>query len=309
MISVIIATKNRSANIISCVQSLLSGTLVPLEILILDQSANNQTKQAIATISHKAIRYTKLSSRGKSNALNYGITQTRGDILAFTDDDCIVDSSWLTTIERAFTQHTNVVAVFGRTLPYHPNQHKDHVCPCIFLNKDKKTITKPCLHYQHIGFGNNMAVRRTIFDQIGEFKEWLGPGSIGSNAEDAEFALRLLITKRKILYNPTGIVYHNKWLTPEEMAHQNFSYYCGEMACYSYFHFQKYPFAAPIVSGNVLDSYYKVKTNLKNFLLFRWNSALFHAFTNTGIETWSRLRGLIVGYVYTLIDPIGCVAS
>lgn len=302
--SIIIATKNRPQNIASCLQSLLTSAMTPREILILDQSEGDQTKQAISAISHTAIQYFKLDSSGKSNALNYGIMRARGNILIFTDDDCIASTNWIATIQQSFKRFPEISAVFGKTLPYQPSQHKNQICPCTFINNKQAIISKPCAHYKHIGFGNNMAIRKSAFDSIGNFKQWLGPGSIGSNAEDAEMALRLLIKGHKILYNPKAVVYHNKWLTPTQMNAQTLSYICGETTCYGYFHFQGHAFASAVVWDNIKDSYYKIKNILKTVLLLRWNKTLIHAISDTGIEILYRGRGLLIGFVYTLIDPI-----
>ncbi len=305
MISVLIATKNRPEEIISCIKSLLKNSYQDFEIIVIDQSTNLKTRNVLLSLRDNRIIYIQNITGGKSSTLNRGISIARGNIFAFTDDDCIVNSSWLATIERTFTQQANVDAIFGKTLPYLPNQHKDQICPCIFLNKDKKTITKLCIHYQYIGFGNNMAVRKSVFNTLGNFKQWLGPGSIGSNAEDAEFALRLLSCGKKILYSPQMVVFHNKWLTPEEMRKQNLSYACGEMACYCYFYFQNHLFAKPIVLENIHDSFQKAGRILENILLFRWKDIGMNEIHHVIAEASFRTRGLLVGLFYSLIDPIG----
>lgn len=302
--SVIIATKNRPRNITSCIRALLTSAVTPHEILILDQSKSDQTKRAISTISHAAIQYFKLDTSGKSNALNYGIMRARGDILIFTDDDCIASTNWIATIQQSFERFPEISAVFGKTLPHTSHLHGHRVCPCTFTNGKYALITRPCIHYKQIGFGNNMAIRKSVFHTMNTFKQWLGPGSMGSNAEDAEMALRLLIKGHKIFYNPKAVVYHNKWLTHQEMKRQSLSYSCGEMACYGYFYFQGHAFASDVVWNNVRDSYYKVKNILKNVLLLHWNKSLVHSIYYTWVEILYRGRGLLVGGVYSLIDPI-----
>lgn len=304
MISIIIPTKNRPILISKCVQSILQNIAQKYDAIVVDQSTTKETIHCIKQLYNSRLRLVQYKIGGKSAALNRGIDIAKGDILAFTDDDCFVSKQWLSTIQKSFMDNPNISVVFGKTLPYQPNRHKGQICPCIFLNENKKMITKPCLHYRHIGFGNNMAVRKSLFEEIGNFKEWLGPGSIGSNAEDAEMSLRLLIKGRKILYNPNMIVYHNKWLSANEMKKQHLSYVCGEMACYGYFHFQGHRFATKVVIRNIQNSYNKIKHIAKQLFLLRWNQKLLNEVYNVSSEIAWRGRGLVIGLVYALIDPI-----
>ena len=66
-------------------------------------------------------------------------------------------------------------------------------------NPDKFGITeKPGPHWENVGFGNNMVIKACVLKKIGLFKEWLGPGSISSSAEDAEIINRSLLNNYKI---------------------------------------------------------------------------------------------------------------
>lgn len=163
---------------------------------------------------------------------------------------------------------------------------------------------KPCLHYQRIGFGNNMAIRASVLREIGRFKEWLGPGSIGGNAEDAEIALRMLVKGYKILYNPNMLVYHNKWLNNKEMKKQNLSYICGEMACYGYFHFHGRRFASPVIRSNLRDSYHGFRQIIKRIVSLRWSFALLTDTYGEFLKVVYRVRGLLVARYFSLVDPI-----
>ena len=158
-----------------------------------------------------------MKQKGKTRALNTGIKAARGNICAFTDDDCIPDTKWLENIVHIFRTNPMISGVFGKTLPYRPNLHPNLICPCTFNKPQKRIITKPHRHWEDIGFGNNMAFKKATLEKIGLFKTWLGPGSVGSNCEDGELAQRALIRGYSIGYNPHMIVYHNKWLTPAEL--------------------------------------------------------------------------------------------
>lgn len=304
MISVLIATKNRPNDLQRCITAILENTYRDYEIIIADQSQNISRHQLPKRSKHTITRIAHIKG-GKSAALNTAMARARGDILAFTDDDCIVSKTWLHTIHTSFIKHPNISALFGQTLPHKPKDHVGQICPSTFSKKKAQLISTPRTHYKHIGFGNNMAIRKSVLLQRGEFKQWLGPGSIGSNAEDAEIALRLLTKGHKILYNPNIAAHHNKWLTPNKMISQQFSYSCGEMACYGYFHFQKHSFATLVVRQNIQNSHHKIRQIVKKILFAQWNKQLLTTATNSLVEIAYRARGLTVGYVASIIDPIG----
>jgi len=103
-----------------------------------------------------------------------------------------------------------------------------------------------------------MAFKKEVFNKIGDFREWLGPGSIGSNAEDAEFALRCLIKGYKLFYDPNIVVYHNCWLTKKLFRKRRLSYICGEVACYSYLGFCGLQLGRRVAKNNLKESFHKL---------------------------------------------------
>lgn len=304
MISVLIATKNRSMNIISCIQSILRNGHSNFEIIIIDQSTDGQTRRLVKSLHNEKIIYMPYLSGGKSAAINAGIRHSRGNILAFTDDDCIVTNAWLQTLEETISTHADVSMVTGKTLPYQPEKHLGQLCPCTFLNTHEKTITKLCIHYRHIGYGNNMGIKKQVFQQLGGFKEWLGPGSIGSSADDADLFFRLLILGKRIQFNPNMIAYHNRWPAPEEMKKLELSYICGETACYGFYYFQGYLFAKNVVTKNMIDSYFTIKFIFKNTILLRWTRKSASLVPGDLLEIFYRFRGLFIGLIFSVIYPI-----
>jgi len=300
MISVIISTRNRPWLIVKSLGSILANSWSDFQIVVVDQSDNPTTRKLIKKIVHKRIFYFQMNQRGKPKGLNFGLEKARGDIFAFTDDDCLVKKDWLKNIYQSFQKNKDVVGVFGRVLPYRPEKHKGKVCPCTFLNQKEKIIKKPCLHWKQIGFGNNMAFKREIFKKAGYFKKWLGLGPTGPAGEDAEFALRLLLKGYRLLYNPKIVVYHNRWLTRQEYQKQCLSYSCGEVACYGYFAFQGKKFAQKVVLNNFKDSYWDLRSALKSFLLAKKGS--WKIFYQSLEKLFSRFHGLLIGLYFSMFQ-------
>ena len=293
MISVLVATKDRPNDIKRCLTSILQNTFHAYEVIIIDQSHTHKTRKVIHTFKHSTVRYISCLKGGKSYALNVGIKLARGTILAFTDDDCLVDKSWLKSIYTTFLDNT-ISGAFGRTLPHKPQAHANKICPCIFDKRSTSRIQTPVYHAIHIGFGNNMAFRTSIFDQIGGFNTLLGPGSIGSGAEDAEFTLRSLTHGIALIYDPTIVIYHNKWIAKQDMYKQSLSYMCGEMACYTLFALKKYPFAANIIRNNIRNSLSEIHT-LVPFFKHQKKSQYFMNAYKTILIQFFKIRGVFVG--------------
>ncbi len=289
-ISVVIPTYNRPDQIIACVESIFrSRTLC--EILIVEQSKKTISSDTLRQWAARDVRYFFLQTPGVSRAKNYGIRKSRGDIVAFTDDDCIVDQAWVRAIQSVFRKENQITGVFGRTLPYNPGVHVNKECPSVFDSSVAVTIKRPVYHAEHIGFGNNMAFRKKFFEKHGYFKEWLGSGTAGSNAEDGELAMRALCSGQSLRYEPGVIVYHNRWLSRREMRRVHGSYVRGEMACYSYYLDTK--LGREIVRGNMFAS----------------AKGLLRAFRSRRSEVWNeearllnaRILGFIVGSMHYLL--------
>jgi len=302
MLSVIIATRDRTKLINNCLNSILSNTFTTYEILIIDQSKVDDLPKKINSPIPKRVKYFRLKDVGKSKSLNFGLQKSRGEIIVFIDDDCIVDKDWLENINQSFQKNKNIVGIFGKVLPYNSQSNKEKICPCIFLKKERKIITKPCLHWKHIGFGNNMVFKRMIFDKLGSFKEWLGAGSIAKSTEDAEFALRCLIKGYRLFYDPKIIVYHNRWLTKEQYHKQSLSYSCGEVACYGYFCFQGLKLGKQVVVNNFKDSYWKFRKAIKSLLFFKKKGV--ELLLNCLEELFYRLRGFALAWYFSKKEPI-----
>lgn len=297
-VTVVIATNNRSKQLNECLVSLINSSESPKEIIVVDQSSNSETEKLSLIKSSKLIKYFHLDIKGKSKSLNFAIKKAKGNILAFTDDDCLVSKDWVRSIRGTFKKNKTISLCFGKTLPHNPNSPdniKNRFCPCTFQKKkDVFSVTnQPKLHWKDIGFGNNMAIKRNVFEKIGLFETLLGPGSIGKAAEDAEISLRAIVNNYQIGYEPTMIIYHNKWLLRKENNDLKLAYSLGGIACYAHFALLNYDFAKKIVAN---EFNFTVK-NLINFRHLKKNQRDFNHLFN---EFLCQLLGLIIAFLITV---------
>lgn len=296
-ISVLIPTRNRPEKLKDCLNSVLVNKFRTFEIIVVDQSSDSSTEKAVKHINSKKVIYIRMKARGKSKALNLGLKKTSGEIIAFTDDDCVVSKTWLKNIFLSFQKNKDIIGLFGKILPFEPRLNRGKICPCTFLKKTETIIEKPCLHWKNIGFGGNMSFRKNVFEKVGNFREWLGPGSCGLAAVDAEFALRVLLCDFKILYNPHIRIYHNCWLSSNDIEKKALFYSCGEVACYGYFAFKGLEFGKVVLKDNFNFSLRKLKVGLKSLILFKKHAR--GLIKNSLLELFFKLRGFMVGFYFS----------
>ncbi len=212
-LSIIVPTKNRCEAIKDFVKSfnrLRALERIRPEIIFGDNNSTDNTLELLKATSEYfpvPLRILNVTRPGKSAVLNAAIRAARGDILAFLDDDVILEERWLEAVEKFFARSSYPIAQgIIRMAP--PESEDPEV---IELQQRYRTI--PYLDFDgHIGDlhslnGANFAVRREVFERIGSFDERLGPGASGTS-EDVELGRRMVRAGLKIGYMTEAIVYH-----------------------------------------------------------------------------------------------------
>jgi glucosyl-dolichyl phosphate glucuronosyltransferase len=210
-ISVIICTRNREASLEHTLQSLLTaGNLATQDwelLMVTDRSSTDQTNSIAQEFADRFPRHVRLLTQpntGKSDALNAGIRAALGDVLAFTDDDCLCDEGYLQGIRAVFSDPA-VHAVAARELM---DIHGD--VPRWLPERMGECDWGETFHELPPGeilFGSNMIVRRLVFARVGGFRRDLGPGATGM-AEDYEISLRIRAAGYPLYYAPQILIRH-----------------------------------------------------------------------------------------------------
>lgn len=114
-VSVIVPAYNAAATIAACVESLSKQTVRPLEVIVVDDASTDRTAAIAARCGVRVIRLEKNSGPGV--ARNAGALQAKGEILAFTDSDCVAPPDWLERIAAAVDAPGVVAATGGYAGP------------------------------------------------------------------------------------------------------------------------------------------------------------------------------------------------
>lgn len=216
-LSVVVATRDRPAHLALCVASILASPSDDFELLVIDQGRSNDGHQAIAArMTDARVRYLRSEERGLSRARNRGVVESRGPLVAFTDDDCRVPPGWADELRRAFEAGPGIDLLFATVHP------RDDLPPGVFVPVFHPTV--PLLTNWRPGaagdwgIGANMALRRGLFDEIGPFDELLGAGSPLHAAEETDYTVRTLARARRVVHSATPAVLHLHELSGREAS-------------------------------------------------------------------------------------------
>ncbi len=218
-ISVILCTYNRCQSLSKALSSVAASTLPPSvewEVLVVDNNSCDQTREVVEDFCRRypaRFRYLFEPQRGKSHALQTGIGEAPGDVLAFMDDDVTVEPTWLQNLTSEL--HSGEWAgAGGRIVLQWPPALPDwlaiegpwvrHGLPGLDQGHEAKELVGP-------PFGTNMAFRKEVFRKHGGFRTDLGPSpdkQIPIPGEDTEFGRRLIVAGERLRYEPSAVVYH-----------------------------------------------------------------------------------------------------
>lgn len=217
-ISVILCTFNRCTSLASTLESIAASQIpeeIEWEVLVVDNNSTDQTREVVESFCLRyqgRFRYIFELQQGLSFARNAGVREARGQILAFTDDDVIVDPKWLHNLTASFEKGEwagtggRIVAANSFTCPgwlsLQGPFNSGGVIALFDLGDRPCAISRP-------PFGANMSYRREMFQKYGYFRTDLGrrAGSMLSN-EDTEFGRRLMARGERLWYEPSAVVYH-----------------------------------------------------------------------------------------------------
>ena len=119
-VSVVVPTCNRLSTLLPCLDAILASSMAPLEVIVVE---NRPVGSGVAAALAGAygddgrVHYLEEPRPGVSRARNRGLAAVRGEIVAFVDDDVLVDADWLASVMVAFAENHEASCVTGLILP------------------------------------------------------------------------------------------------------------------------------------------------------------------------------------------------
>lgn len=242
LVTVAVCTRNRPKDLKQCLDALQKLHYPNFEILVVDNAPSDDTTEELVWEQNPRIRYVRELKPGLSWARNCAIVESRGEIIAYTDDDVIVDPEWVMSLVKVFTSDPCVMAVTGMVVPYELETESQILFERHggfgrgfdskrYQVKDSR-VPKQLLGGGQFGTGANMAYRRSLFDIIGGFNVALGAGTLSTGCEDHEMYFRVLKVGYALVYEPSALVRHRHRRNYETLRSQ---LTCDGIGLYSYF--------------------------------------------------------------------------
>jgi glycosyltransferase involved in cell wall biosynthesis len=196
-ITVVVPTHRRPHLLARLVDALNAQTLAPerFEVVIVDDRSDDETTAVLAELVATARMrvLTTPTNRGPAAARNLGWRAARAPLVAFTDDDCVPEPSWL-EVGLAALQHDPAVGVVqGCTL--RPRGHHDYTRWTVF-----REVTEPSPWFE----GCNLFFRRAALDGGGGFAE-----DIHLGGEDTAAGWGVLASGWHRAFAPGAVVRHD----------------------------------------------------------------------------------------------------
>jgi GT2 family glycosyltransferase len=232
--TIAICTRNRTEDLKLCLDAIMRLPQRGQEVIVIDNApSNDDTKNLVAQ--YPSVRYVFEERKGLDIARNRALAEASNDIVVFTDDDALPDSSWLDKILRNFDDPL-VMCVTGLTMPLEQETEAqeafENYSPFgkgFFKKRFSFTKSHP-LSTGNVGAGANMAIRKSIVNEIGGFDEALDAGTVTQSGGDHEFFARILLAGYHIIYDPEAISRHRHRRTWKEAIQAIHGYGIGVYA-------------------------------------------------------------------------------
>jgi glycosyltransferase involved in cell wall biosynthesis len=233
-LTIVLSTYNRCEQVVGAIQSILNQDADPsaFDLIVVDNNSTDRTREIVMELAESArdvtLRYMFEPMQGVSYARNRAIRGSATPLVAFTDDDVRISSTWVSKIMRTFEEHPDVDFVGGKVLPEWdgtppPWLVPRHWAPLALVDYGDAPTTVDARNPICLVTAN-LAVRRRVFDRVGVFSPAVQrvKNGIGS-LEDQEILLRAFAAGFRGLYDPTICVtapvpidrvrksYHRRW--------------------------------------------------------------------------------------------------
>jgi glycosyltransferase involved in cell wall biosynthesis len=239
-LSVVVCTRDRSAALKRCLESLLPlQHRYRFELLVVDNAPPDQSTADLVK-RFPEVRYVLEKYPGLDFARNRGWREASGDIIAYLDDDVVVDSGWLAGLQEAWAENPDAAAFTGLVMPL----SLDTRAQVLFEKRngfrrgfDKKRFGQelpgnplyPC-GAGIFGAGCNMVFRRKVLCELGGFDEALDTGASLPGGGDLDIFYRIIRAGHALVYEPSFMVFHEHRASDSSLRRQYYTWGLGFMA-------------------------------------------------------------------------------
>ena len=239
-VTVVVCTRDRVDSLKVALESILSLDHPDYEVIVVDNASRTDATQRFVTeLGDPRVRVVTEPRPGLSRARNAGVRAANTEIVAFTDDDVVVDPHWLTELVAGFGAGNAVACVCGivpsgeiRTpAQAYFDQRVGWASSCVprLFDLAHPPADVPLFPFQVgvYGTGANFAVDRQAVFALGGFDEALGAGAPTDGGEDLDMFFRVLHAGWQLAYRPGAVVWHRHRADNDALAVQARGYGLG----------------------------------------------------------------------------------
>ena len=239
LLSIVVSTCAKVEPTIRCVEAIRACGDPAHEVIVVENRPRGSTVSDALRERYDGdprVRYLEEGAPGLANARNAGLRAARGELVAFTDDDVIVDARWLQALRGSFASMPMVDCVTGLIAPLELEtaaqvlierfaSYGKGLVPRVY-SLERPPSDQPLFPYTagHFGSGANMAFRTNALRELGSFDPVLGTGTPARGCEDLDICIRLLNAGGEIAYEPRAIVWHRHPDTDAGLRQRAFDY-------------------------------------------------------------------------------------
>jgi GT2 family glycosyltransferase len=238
-LTVVVATHNRPESLRRCLDSLLRTRYPGLEIVVVDNApADDAARELVLAHYPPTVRYLREPVPGLARAHNRGLAAAHGTLVAFTDDDTLVDPGWPRALAAAFAADPTVGCVTGLIVPAeletpgqaaleaHGGYTKGFATRRWSLDRPPAEPLFPFAGGR-FGSGANMAFRADLLHRLGGFDPATGTGTPARGGDDLLAFFRVLVAGAALVYSPDAVVWHHHRRDMDALAAQAYGYGVG----------------------------------------------------------------------------------
>ncbi len=223
IISIIIATFQRPDLLKDALNSILGCELndsFDYEVIVADNDSRDHTQQVVENLMpdfQGRLKYVLEAKKGKSFAINTGILESKGSYIAITDDDCLIDKNWISTIHSTFAV-CDLDILSGKVIPLFDQEKPDWIDfnvnffqgPMVYFNMGDSYLDNA--KRPMFAAGANLILKRSSIERFGLFQK-------EARSQDTEICHRWQNQGAKMGYDPNLVVYHK---TPLSRLNKNY---------------------------------------------------------------------------------------
>jgi glycosyltransferase involved in cell wall biosynthesis len=230
-----ICTRERPRGLERALESLDSQRNPPAQVVVVENAPDPLEANRAVLAAYPEVHHVLEPRQGLDFARNRALGEARGDVVAFLDDDVVLDPGWCGALRRAFREHPEVGLCTGRVKAlaletrgqrlFEANGGYDRGPEPLVLPAPGRArlgrLPAPAIAWAvSVGNGSSLAVRRKLALELGGFAQGLDLGPFLPAGGDHDLLWRVLCAGHRVRYEPEALSYHEHRRELDAVHHQ-----------------------------------------------------------------------------------------